>query len=188
MTNEHKPKQAWDTGLQESLSMALDEAFTALHESFGDLSDDDFGRYPIKGRHNVVTIVMHCLQQFDDFNGMLLAKLGKEADYGYRFLQHEERFELWGVSQDKLPKPGDDFPGVGEVSEAWSKISNSVLENVHQLDEVALIAPAPARWPRLCDPFFRAVFHTTAHIRQIWLLRGALGLTDGTSWPRQHWA
>ncbi len=32
------------------------------------------------------------------------------------------------------------------------------------------------------------IFHTMAHSRQIWLLRGALGLTDGRSWPQQHWA
>jgi hypothetical protein len=30
--------------------------------------------------------------------------------------------------------------------------------------------------------------NTAAHVRQIWLLRGALGLTDGKAWPQQHWA
>jgi hypothetical protein len=38
------------------------------------------------------------------------------------------------------------------------------------------------------DAYMRTICHTMAHVRQIWLLRGALGLTDGKSWPRQHWA
>ena len=29
--------------------------------------------------------------------------------------------------------------------------------------------------------------HTMAHVRQIWLMRGAMGLTDKDGWPVQHW-
>ena len=188
MTAEHKPKQAWDTGLKESVLMGLDEMLTAFKEAIYDLSNEAFWAYPIDGRHNIVTLTLHCLQQIDDFNGMLMHRLGKKAEHGYHFLQHEQRFGLWGVPEEKLPKPGDDFPTVKAVCEVLDKIANSLLENVGQLDEVDLIAPAPHRWPRVCDPFFRAIYHVAAHIRQIWLLRGALGLTDGTAWPRQHWA
>ncbi len=37
------------------------------------------------------------------------------------------------------------------------------------------------------DYYFRTIAHMNAHIRQIWLLRGALGLTARSRWPRQHW-
>jgi len=35
-------------------------------------------------------------------------------------------------------------------------------------------------WEQRGDP-------TNSHVRQIWLLRGALGLANGP-WPEQHWA
>ena len=37
------------------------------------------------------------------------------------------------------------------------------------------------------DACLRAISHTQAHVRQVRLLRGALGLTDGKTWLRQHW-
>jgi hypothetical protein len=49
----------------------------------------------------------------------------------------------------------------------------------------------PPEWPwpgNRGDFLKRTIFHTMAHVRQIWLLRGALGLTDGKSWPQQHYA
>jgi hypothetical protein len=38
------------------------------------------------------------------------------------------------------------------------------------------------------DAFVRATCHAMAHVRQIWFLRGLLGLTDAEGWPEQHWA
>ena len=36
--------------------------------------------------------------------------------------------------------------------------------------------------------YIRAIYHTMPHVRQIWLLRGAMGAAGGLAWPRQHWA
>ena len=38
------------------------------------------------------------------------------------------------------------------------------------------------------DACLRATWHVMTHVRQIWLLRGVLGLTDAGGWPEQHWA
>ncbi len=38
------------------------------------------------------------------------------------------------------------------------------------------------------DTYLRTICHTMAHVRQIWMLRGAMGLTDKDGWPEQHWA
>ena len=44
-------------------------------------------------------------------------------------------------------------------------------------------------WSRTsADAYIRATMHTMAHVRQIWMLRGAMGLTDEQGWPLQHWA
>jgi hypothetical protein len=32
------------------------------------------------------------------------------------------------------------------------------------------------------------VFHTMAHVRQIWCLRGVKGAYGATNWPFQHYA
>ncbi len=37
------------------------------------------------------------------------------------------------------------------------------------------------------DFYVRTICHTNSHVRQIWLLRGALGLASG-AWPQQHWS
>jgi len=38
----------------------------------------------------------------------------------------------------------------------------------------------------LADFYLRTIYHTQTHIRQIWLLRGALDLANGP-WPEQQW-
>lgn len=183
MIGRHDPKKIWETGIKESVSIGLDESLTSLMESFNDLSDDVVRAYPIEGRHNISTLVMHCLQNLDgNVNWVLSTMLSGEKGGGSVTFEHEERFELWGLPEEKKPKPGDDFPGVRELSDMYDNVSKRAIELVDSLK------PAPHYWPRVADPCLRSVYHTAGHVRQIWLLRGALGLTDGRSWPRQHWA
>jgi hypothetical protein len=46
-----------------------------------------------------------------------------------------------------------------------------------------------AQWDRVsADAYMRTITHTNCHVRQIWMLRGVMGLTDKHGWPVQHWA
>ena len=182
MIGRHECKQAQNTGLKEAIYIGLDEAFTALEESVYDLTDVQAWAFPIPARNNIAWIVMTTLQNFDEYaNGLQAGKLTFE---------HEPRWDLWGCAPEERPKPGDPFPTVVEMLALLNRIREAAMANLATATEEDLHGKraAPA-WPRTAaDGYMRTIHHALAHIRQIWLLRGALGLTDGSSWPRQHWA
>ena len=80
-----------------------------------------------------------------------------------------------------------DFPTVAEALRYQAALHEAMIANLQAMDEADLVSKGPAgRWPRLCDIFFRAIWHAGAHIRQIWFLRGVMGVRTG--WPVQHYA
>ncbi|MHB9026535.1 MAG: DinB family protein [Armatimonadota bacterium] len=179
-------QRAHDTDLMKSMRMGVDECLLALRESYADLSDEEFRCFPLPDRHNIVTLVMHCLQQLDEYNGNLQFRRGDRLDYDdWHFTPREERFHLADVPSKRLPKPGDDFPSVTQVLALHDKIRAAMLYNMAMIPEEEFLTPLHL-WPRLCDIFFRATYHTNAHVRQIWLLRGLMG--HSTTWPEQHYA
>jgi hypothetical protein len=172
--------------LKKSMLMGIDECHIALRESYADLSDEAFRRFPLEHHNNIATIVMHCLQQHDDFNGNLQHKRGLKARHEWHFLKHEERFGLWGLPEEKLPKPGDQFPSLAEAIRQHEEIHANIIRNISALSEEDFTSSGVGPWPRLCDIFFRAIYHTNSHIRQIWFLRGVMGIES--AWPTQHYA
>lgn len=182
MIGKHKPKHAHNTGLREAIAIGLDEAFTALEESFYDLNDDQVSSFPIPGCNNIAWIVMHSLQNLDHYtNGVQTGK---------RVLTDERRWGLWNYRGER-PKPGDDFPSQKEMIDNLKTVRSAAVEAIDAVEENQLRQKgAPeSGWDRTrADGYMRTIHHTMAHVRQIWLLRGALGITDGKSWPRQHWA
>jgi len=179
-------RQARNMDLVKSMRMGIDECHIALKEAYGDLTDEEFWRYALPDRHNIATVVMHVLQQHDEFNGNLQYRRGVKARHEWHFLRHEERFHLWGVAKEKLPKPGDAFPTVAEVARAHDEIHEALIRNMSEMSEEDFTASGVGKWPRLCDMFFRATYHANAHVRQIWFLRGVMGIQR--RWPEQHYA
>ncbi len=180
-------RQARDMDLKKSMLMGLDECHLALRESYVNLTDGQFWRCPLSDHNNIVTIVMHCLQQHDDFNGNLQVKRNVKGKYKeWHFLKHEERFNLWQLPAEQLPKSTDTFPTVEQVRLHHEEIHGHLVENINELPEDDFISNSVGPWPRLCDIFFRATYHTNAHIRQIWLLQGLMDIT--TTWPKQYYA
>jgi len=101
---------------------------------------------------------------------------------------HEKRWDLWRCSEEERPKPGDSFPAVAAILERLKAVREAATRIIDAASETDLRRPIGERWKSASDPYMRTIWHTMAHVRQIWLLRGALGLTDGMSWPQQHWA
>jgi len=177
---DHRIARAADLG--RGLSIGLDEAHLALREAYEDLSDEQFHAYPVEGRQNAVSIVMHVLQQHDRFNSHLERRLrGREQ----LLLDQEERFDIGGAEPERLPGPEDEFPSVAEVVRAHRRLHERLLENVEAASDDDLASPGPGDRPRLSDILFCAVHHANAHTRQIWHLRGVMG---AGGWPHQHCA
>jgi hypothetical protein len=172
--------------IKKSMLMGLDECHISLKEAYADLDDDVFQCFAVEGHNNIATIVTHLLQQHDDFNAVLQRKRGMKVRHEWRFMQHEERFELWGLPKAKLPKPGQSFPTVAETLANHQLIHKALIDNITAIPQEEFISAGVGQWPRLCDMFFRATYHANAHVRQIWFLRGIMGIDKG--WPVQHYA
>jgi len=180
-------KQAVQTSLKEALAICLDEAFTALEESIGGLTDEQLWAFPLEGRHNIVTLVEHMLQCFDCY--------GCEVQGRSLTFEPEKRFDIWSHGPAELRPDMVDLPTVEEELGRLAAVRAAVMDTLAQTTVEELAQPNPSSWwfeeqPQKvrADAFIRASCHAMAHVRQIWFLRGRLGLTDADGWPDQHWA
>jgi hypothetical protein len=183
MIGKHECKEARNTGLKEALAILLDEALTALEEAVYDLNDEQTRAFPIPGRNNIAWIVMHTLQNLDQYANRF--QLGKHS------YEHQRRWDLWECRPAEKPRPGDPFPSQKDMVETLNAVRKAAEQGLAAATDNDLRSPRNAEdWWRktAADAYMRTICHTMAHVRQIWLLRGALGLTDGKSWPRKHWA
>jgi hypothetical protein len=182
----HQPKLARDTDLAGAVRIGFDEAFTALEESFSDLDDAQVFAFPIRHRNNIAWTVMHTLQNLDEYGNQVLGSpeiTGKAK----HLRDHAYRWGLWQCAPEERPQPGEDYPGVEELLAYLTEVRAQVEEVLSGITDEQLARPV-GDWPRAADAAMRTIWHTMTHVRQIWLLRGALGVTDGEWWPRQHWA
>ena len=183
MIGKHESKQARNTNLKGAIAIGLDEALTALEESLTGLTDDQVRAFPILGRNNIAWIAMHCLQNLDIYANVFQT--------GHRTFEHGRRWDLWNAKPEERPKLGDPFPSQEELTAMLRKIGAGAKAGLASASENDLMGRRLAEnwWPGMAaDAYMRTIMHTMAHVRQIWLLRGALGLVDGKSWPQQHWA
>ena len=178
---KHDCKVAVDVDLRGAIIIGLDEAFTALEESIHDLSDEQLRAFPVPGKNNIAWIVMHCLDNLDHCANGIAA--------GQRCMPYERRWDLWQCAPEDRPQPGDTFPAQEAMMELLRQIRRVALTTLDNLNEESLTARVvthPVKKSR-ADFYMRAIYHAMSHLRQIWLLRGALGLATGP-WPEQHWS
>ena len=181
------PGQARHTTLKKAVEIGLDEAFTALEESFHDLSDEQVWSFPLPGRHNICTIVMHLQANLDEYTC--------RTQTGRHRLEHEERFDVWQFGPEELRAKMHDLPTVEQMLRRHRTLREAAMAGLAAASEEDLLGPRVTDtywWQQQkrtsADAYMRTVFHTMAHVRQIWLMRGAMGLTDKDGWPEQHWA
>lgn len=183
-----EPKHAAGTTvLGEVIRIGLDEALTALTESFHGLRDEPFWAFPLAGRHNIVTLVEHCIQCLDVY--------ACEVHGRPLVFEPEERFDIWHFSAEQLRPKMVDLPTVPQEQDRVAELRRAIMEQLAGTSEEDLRRPNPSSWwfeecpDRVrADAYLRCICHTMCHIRQIWLLRGLMGLDDTTGWPEQHWA
>ena len=185
MIGEHKPQSARGSNPKSAVAALLDETLTALEESCYDLTDEEAAAFPIAGRNNIAWIVMHTLQNLDTYTNWFPTGKGTFA--------HDERWDLWQCSEEEKPKPGDAFPTVKAMLDILKRLRENAmraLDGMREGDLLELPRHGADFWKgrNQLDAYVRPMGNAHPHIRQIWLLRGALRLTDGKSWPQQHWA
>lgn len=188
MIEEPAIRFAKGTDFHQALSIGFDEALTSLRESFYDLTDEQVWSFPLPGRRNVAWIVMHSLMNLDEYGPYTLWYLKCEAqdDHGrwsVDWRRHEGRYHTDGPST-----PRQQFPTVREMLEAHGKVRANLTEVLDELTAEDLVKPVRDWWTSASDACMRTLCHTAAHVRQIWLLRGMMGWSEGQSWPHQHWA
>ena len=180
-----EPGMAKQTDLKKAIAIGLDEALTALEESVFGLTDEQARAFPLPGRNNIVGIVMHLQQNLDCYACRFQA--------GAWTLEHDERFDLWGRPEG-APPPSEDLPTVAEMLGRLHAIRSAAEAALGPATEAELLGSRCCEHHWLeqgrtaADAYLRTIMHAMAHVRQIWLLRGALGLTDRDGWPEQHWA
>ena len=183
---KEEPKTARNTDFKKAIAIGLDECMTALEESFYDLPDPHVWAYPLEGRHNITTIVMHALGNLDEY--------GLRCQGGKGVVEHEERFDMWAHSPQELRPMQADLPGVAEMAEKLHGLREAVFAVLDTTCEDDLLKARPGvqwfaeRGRTRADAYMRTIMHANCHIRQIWMLRGVMGLTDTDGWPVQHWA
>ncbi len=171
----------------KAMRLAFRESMSGLREAYTDLTDEQFQRYVLPSRNNILSLVMHCLTQVDDYNGYLQWRRGASGPLrDWHFLPVYERFDLWEMD-GRIPSPTEDMLlPVSDVLTMHDTVEAAVLASFETLTEEDVLAPTEGPCPRLCDWWFRVAYHQHAHVRQIWLMRGLLGVT--TRWPEQRFA
>jgi len=184
---DFQPRAAKATSLKQSIAIGLDEALTALEESFYDLTDEQAWTCALAGRHHVATLVMHVLENIDIH--------ACQYQTGELAVEHEQRFNIWLKRDPDLSDRKHDLPSVSRMCRKLRTLRDAVMAGLESDTEQDLLGPRRAVdtdwWTEhhrtSADAYTRVIWHTMAHVRQIWALRGVMGAIDEKGWPRQHY-
>ena len=182
----HGPQASKPRDLVGNIRIALDEMLAALEESIDGLTNDQVWDHPVERRHSIGLIMLHVQENIDTHACYI--QVGRHA------LEHEARFDFYG-------KPVAEFmvlenaPDVDELRRRNEMLRAAVLETLGGVTDETLYTARHGEqtywWQQhrrvSIDGYHRVVWHANAHIRQIWCLRGAMGASDDTHFPRQFW-
>ncbi|MHC4984730.1 MAG: hypothetical protein ACYTFO_01105 [Planctomycetota bacterium] len=178
--------QARQTDLKRAIFIGLDEAMTALEESFYDLTDEQVWGFAFEGRHNITAIVMHCQKNLDEY--------ACKFQTGKTVLDHEDRFDLWVHGPAEVRADMTGLPTAAIMRDRLHTLREAAMAGLELAGAEDLLGPRHCRgqWVEqgktAADAYMRTIMHTMSHVRQVWLMRGAMGLADTDGWPEQHWA
>jgi hypothetical protein len=182
----HSPKAFVGTDLTGAITIGLDDSLTTLEESFVGLTDEQFWAFPLEHRNNIVTLVEHCIQILDLY--------ACEVQGDPLTFEPEKRFDTKHASPDGLRPLMHDLPTVAMERGRIGQLRQHATAVLGRLSSADLSAPRRGCWwfdenagKVRADAYMQSIWHTMAHVRQIWLLRGLLGVRDERGWPHQHW-
>ncbi|MBN2562126.1 MAG: DinB family protein [Phycisphaerae bacterium] len=182
-----RPRESKPTSLKAALAIGIDEALTALEECIHDLTDEQAWARPSPRRHAIATIMMHVIGNFD-YHACFL-QTGKPS------LEHDHRFDIYDKPEPDRPDRQENLPTVREMVDRLHTLREAVMAGLETAEEADLLGPRAAvdtqwwkeRHRSAASAYTRVTWHSTAHVRQIWALRGLMGLADEHGWPQQHY-
>ncbi len=186
MIGQERPSCAADTDLKGAIAIGLDECTTALEEALTGLTDEQVWGFPLPERHNITTIAVHCIENWNEYG---LAAQGAES-----VVTHDNRFDMWGQSPREARPLQTDLPTVEEILSTLRAVRDAMKKALGELSVDDLRSRPGGHWwyddesHVRADAYMRTIMHCMGHVRQIWMLRGVMGLTDEQGWPLQHWA
>jgi len=181
-----EPRASRPTSMKDCVTIALDEALTAMEESFYDLADEQVQALPLSGRNNIMTIVLH-LQENADKHCCLFQT-------GVLVLDHEKFLAIRkDGSPDGMTAEENRVP-VKELIKRQHRLRDAAMEGLRAASNDDLLGARAGhemywwqeRHRKSVDAYMRVICHVNAHVRQIWALRAAMGAVDEKGWPEQH--
>ena len=158
------------TGVKGVLRFELESMLTAFEEAFGDLTDDQASAFPLAGGFNIAWCVMHLIENHNWY--MLVVQGGKDllpADWDHT---------RWHWKA-QMPTPELDYPKVQWMASLAAAIHRDAIS---RLDTTGEDEFKTLRTPHADETskasYLRMLSHSNVHIRWIWQIRGALGLTS----------
>ena len=138
------------------------------------LSSEELQRRAPGQATHIAWIAQHCCANTDKW-------LHRPITGGYA-IEHTERFTCWPVSP---PEEGEPFPDPAALLDRWMRVTEATINAVASLNDSALALPGQACGEEpLAQSFLRVINHQNAHLRQVWMIAGYLGLSQGR-WPKQ---
>jgi len=166
---------------KEVLLFQLHECRNEFADALEGLSDDRLVARPVQGRNPIGWIVCHCMKNFDFF--LYATQTGKSV------LTPAGQYGAFARYQERPPKEGNPPPDMSGLAEAADRVFAACIAAIEPLDESAFDEEAPY-WmhvdeniEHVAENCVRVINHSNAHLRQIWMLRGAMGDTE--HWPVQ---
>ena len=166
---------------KEVLLFMLREIRNEMSIALDGLSPADYAALPVEGKRNPVGwIVCHCMRGLDFFLHLTLT--------GRRCMDGKEKFAAFVRYADKAPGPENPPPDCTTLAGTCHELWTACIEQVEALDDNAFDRPGP-HWSgrgteTVAGNCVRMINHHNAHLRAIWMIRGALGETD--HYPRQN--
>jgi hypothetical protein len=164
---------------KEILLFQLREIRNEFADALADLTQEQLTAKAIGDHNPIGWIVCHCISNFDFFIHERQTNKSIVADY--------EDYGIYTRYAWKPPTEENPPPDLTRAVNALDKVCEICIELIESLDEEALSNPAPywhnENFESTTGNCIRVINHSNAHLRQIWMVRGALGDTD--HWPVQ---
>lgn len=176
------PPQPIGTSLKSVIAGGLDDSAASLCECLNGLTDEQFWAFPLPERNNIVTLVEHCIQILDLY--------ACEMQGAPLTFVPEKRFDTYHHTPADLRPLMHDLPTVEQERQRIETLRQAMSAVLEPLSEEDLRAARAGCWwfeeqtgRTRADAYILCIRHTQFHLRQIWLMRGLLGLTDTPRWP-----
>lgn len=164
---------------KEILLFQLREIRNEFADALEGLTHEELLAQPMKGRNPIGWIACHCINNFNFF--LYQRQINKSV------LNANEEYKSFAKYGWSPPTKDNKPPDLTELASAVDRIFSDCVDLIASLEEEAL-TNLPPHWHHknfesTAGNCVRVINHSNAHLRQIWITRGALG--DKDHWPVQ---